>query len=300
MIRTAYDHIKSNNIKTAILVLLFPIILIGLIFSLVLIVSDINTALQTAVNVFIPTFIVSIIWMFLSYSFGDSMILNMANAIKCDSKNKEYKTIFNILENLSISCGLPTPNLYIIESNALNAFATGRSPKDASVVLTTGIIKKLDKLELEGVIAHELGHINNRDIRLDMLIVTGIGITVFIADFLLRANLYKRNNNNKDNSGAIILMVWLAFTIFNFIITPLLRMAISRKREFTADAFSAKLTKNPKALSSALKKISENPAIETLDKSLSAMCIAEPKELVSDLLATHPPIKERIKRLNRM
>ena len=299
MVITAYDHIKSNNIKTAILVLLFPVILIALIFLLVILVSDLNTALKVSLNVFIPTFLVSIIWMFISYSFGDSMILNMANAIKCDEKNKEYKSIFNILENLSIASGLPTPKLYIVKSDGLNAFATGRSPIDASVVLTTGIIKKLDKLELEGVIAHELGHINNRDIRLDMLIVTGIGITVFIADFLLRANFYKPNDN-KDNSKAIILMVWLAFTIFNFIITPLLRMAISRKREFSADAFSAKLTKNPKALASALKKISENSTVENLDKSLSAMCIAEPKELVSELLATHPPIEERIKRLNRM
>ena len=128
----------------------------------------------------------------------------------------------------------------------MNAFATGRGPRDASVALTRGIIKRLDRLELEGVIAHEMAHIGNRDIRLDMLLITGVGVTVFAADILLRviASGGARNDDNKS-SGAVLMMVWLAFMVFNFLITPLLRMAISRNREYAADATGAQITRNP-------------------------------------------------------
>ena len=162
----------------------------------------------------------------------------------------------------------------------MNAFATCRSPKDASVALTKGIIKKLDRLELEGVIAHEMAHIGNRDIRLDMLLITGVGVTVFAADMILRTAVYggsfNNNEDNKNNSGVILLMVWLAFMVFNLLITPLLRMAISRNREYAADATGAKITRNPKALASALRKITTDSRVEYLDKvkSMAAVCIA--------------------------
>lgn len=205
-----------------------------------------------------------------------------------------------------MAAGLPVPKVYIIDDESMNAFATGRTPKDASVALTKGIIKRLDKLELEGVIAHEMAHIGNRDIRLDMILITGVGVTVFAADVLLRAVIYgNHSNNEKNNSAAILLMVWLAFTVFNLIISPLLRMAISRKREFAADATGAYITRNPHALASALRKITKDSRIEALDKvkSMSAVCIAEPgnpKEFIGDLFATHPKPEERIKRLESM
>lgn len=306
-VKTVYDHIKSNNIKTAILVALFPLLFIAIIFLFVWMVSPLQQALETTAMVGIPTAIACLIWLLISWAFGDSMMLSYAGAREIKQDEKEYREIFRSVENVALAAGLPTPRVYIVEDDSLNAFATGRSPKDASVALTRGIIKKLDKLELEGVIAHEMAHIGNRDIRLDMLLVTGVGVTVFAADVILRAAMHSgnRSSNDKNNGGAILLMVWLAFMVFNFIITPLLRMAISRRREFAADATGAQITRNPKALASALRKISVDSRVECLDKvkSMSAVCIANPsgpKEFVGELFATHPPVKERIKRLETM
>ena len=153
---------------------------------------------------------------------------------------------------------MPQPRVYIIDDDSLNAFATGRTPHDASVALTRGIIKKLDRLELEGVIAHECAHIGNRDIRLDMLIITGIGVTVFIADLIYRVAIYGggRRDNDDNKSGAVLLMVWLAFMVFNWVVTPILRLAVSRNREYAADATGAHITRNPMGLANALRKIS--------------------------------------------
>ncbi len=308
-IQTVYDHIRSNNMKTWGLIILFPMIFICLIFLLVWAVSPISQAINTTVSVAIPTFIMCAIWMLISWAFGDSMILNMAGAHEIKPDNKEHREIFRTVENVALAAGLPTPRVYIIDDNSLNAFATGRSPKDASVALTRGIIKKLDRQELAGVIAHEMAHIGNRDIRLDMLLITGVGVTVFIADILLRSAMYGNHstsdNDNRGNSTAILMMVWLAFAVFNTIITPLLRMAISRNREYAADSTGAFITRNPNALANALRKISTDSRIESMDnaKSMAAICIAypgRPREFISELMATHPPVDKRIKRLESM
>ena len=305
-VKTVYDHIKSNNIKTALLVICFPLIFIALIFLFTWIVVPAKQALETTLQVAIPTMIACFVWLGISWMFGDSMMLSSAKAEEISDNNPEYKHIFQSVENVALAAGLPFPKVYIIDDESMNAFATGRTPKDASVALTKGIIKRLDKLELEGVIAHEMAHIGNRDIRLDMILITGVGVTVFAADVLLRAVIYgNHSNNEKNNSAAILLMVWLAFTVFNLIISPLLRMAISRKREFAADATGAYITRNPHALASALRKITKDSRIEALDKvkSMSAVCIAEPgnpKEFIGDLFATHPKPEERIKRLESM
>lgn len=305
-VKTVYDHIKSNNIKTALLVICFPLIFIALIFLFTWIVVPAKQALETTLQVAIPTMIACFVWLGISWMFGDSMMLSSAKAKEISEHDKEYKHIFQSVENVALAAGLPVPKVYIIDDESMNAFATGRTPKDASVALTKGIIKRLDKLELEGVIAHEMAHIGNRDIRLDMILITGVGVTVFAADVLLRAVIYgNHSNNEKNNSAAILLMVWLAFTVFNLIISPLLRMAISRKREFAADATGAYITRNPHALASALRKITKDSRIEALDKvkSMSAVCIAEPgnpKEFIGDLFATHPKPEERIKRLESM
>ena len=308
-IQTVYDHIRSNNMKTWGLIILFPMIFICLIFLLVWAVSPISQAINTTVSVAIPTFIMCAIWMLISWAFGDSMILNMAGAHEIKPDNKEHREIFRTVENVALAAGLPTPRVYIIDDNSLNAFATGRSPKDASVALTRGIIKKLDRQELAGVIAHEMAHIGNRDIRLDMLLITGVGVTVFIADILLRSAMYGNHstsdNDNRGNSTAILMMVWLAFAVFNTIITPLLRMAISRNREYAADSTGAFITRNPNALANALRKINTDSRIESMDnaKSMAAICIAypgRPREFISELMATHPPVDKRIKRLESM
>ncbi|MGI5846093.1 MAG: M48 family metallopeptidase [Alphaproteobacteria bacterium] len=309
--KTVYDHIKENNWKTAALVIAFPIIFIALIFLFVWIVAPLEQAIETTAMVAIPTFIACIVWMLISWAFGDSMMLSTARAHEINADKKEYRQIFRSVENVALAAGLPTPRVYIIEDNGLNAFATGRNPNDASIALTRGIINKLDRLELEGVIAHEMAHIGNRDIRLDMLMITGVGVTVFAADIILRMALNSgrigdnSDDRNKGSITAILFMVWLAFMVFNFFITPLLRMAVSRKREFAADATGAFITRNPKALASALRKISTDSRIEALNnrKSMAVACIANPikdKEFFSEAFATHPKITDRIARLESM
>ncbi|MCL2748472.1 MAG: M48 family metallopeptidase [Alphaproteobacteria bacterium] len=304
--KTVYDHIRENNWKTAALVVAFPLIFILLVFLFVWIVAPFEQALEVTAMVAIPTTIACLVWMLISWAFGDSMMLSSAGAKEIHSDEKEYRQIFRSVENVALAAGLPTPRVYIIEDDSLNAFATGRTPKDASVALTRGIINKLDRLELEGVIAHEMAHIGNRDIRLDMLVITGVGVTVFAADIIFRMALSGGNSrDSKNNTAAILFMVWAAFMVFNFLITPLLRMAISRKREFAADATGAFITRNPAALASALRKISQDCRVEILDKrkSMAAMCIANPlstKEFFSEAFATHPKTDERIRRLENM
>lgn len=307
-VKTVYDHIRSNNIKTALLVILFPLIFIGLIFLFTWIVVPAQQALQTTISVAIPTFIACFVWLLISWAFGDSMMLNSAHAHEIHDDNPQTREIFRSVENVALAAGLPRPRVYIIDDDSMNAFATGRSPRDASVALTRGIIKKLSRPELEGVIAHEMAHIGNRDIRLDMLLITGVGVTVFAADVIMRAVFYGNIGNNEDNKNggaAVLMMVWLAFMVFNFIITPILRMAVSRNREYAADATGAQITRNPRALANALRKITTDSRVECLDKakSMSAICIANPggpREFASSLMSTHPPASERIKRLESM
>ncbi len=305
-VKTVYDHIRSNNIKTMVLVALFPIIFIALVFLFTWIVGPAAQAARTAAAVAIPPAAACLIWMGISWAFGDSMMLGAAGAHEISDTDPANRQIFRSVENVALAAGLPTPRVYIIDDDSMNAFATGRSPRDASVALTRGIIKRLDRLELEGVIAHEMAHIGNRDIRLDMLLVTGVGVTVFAADIILRLALSggSRDEENKS-SAAVLFMVWLAFMVFNFVITPFLRMAVSRNREYAADATGAQITRNPRALASALRKITTDSRVECLDKvkSMSAMCIANPgapREFIGDLLATHPPVAQRIARLESM
>lgn len=305
--KTVYDHIRSNNIKTVFLVICFPLIFIALIFLFTWIVAPIDTALQTTVSVAIPTFIACAVWLVISWAFGDSMMLHSAHAHEIFDDDKQNREIFRAVENVAIAAGLPRPRVYIIDDDSMNAFATGRSPRDASVALTRGIIKKLDNLELQGVIAHEMAHIGNRDIRLDMMLITGVGVTVFTADMILRLAIVGNNgdNDNRGNGAAVLLMVWLAFMVFNWIITPILRMAVSRNREYAADATGAQITRNPMALANALRKITTDARVECLDKvkSMSAVCIAYPggpREFASSLMATHPPVEKRIERLESM
>ncbi len=308
MTKTVYDHIRSNNIKTAILVAAFPLIFIALVFLFVWCVAPIETAVRTTAKVAIPTFIACAVWMIISWAFGDSMMLNAARATEIHDNDKQNREIFRAVENVAIAAGLPRPRVYIIDDASMNAFATGRSPRDASVALTRGIVTRLSRPELEGVIAHEMAHIGNRDIRLDMLLITGVGVTVFAADMIGRTIMYggaRDDNDNKNGGAAVLFMVWLAFMVFNWIITPLLRMAVSRNREYAADATGALITRNPRALASALRKITTDARVECLDKtaSMAAVCIADPRglrEFASSLLATHPPVESRIKRLESM
>lgn len=306
-VKTVYDHIRSNNIKTILLVICFPLIFIALIFLFTWIVAPADTAFNTAISVAIPTFVACAVWLLISWAFGDSMMLNSAHAHEIFDDDKKNREIFRAVENVAMAAGLPCPRVYIIDDDSMNAFATGRTPRDASVALTRGLIKKLNNIELQGVIAHEMAHIGNRDIQLDMMLITGVGVTVFAADMILRVALASghSDSDNKNSGVAVLLLVWLAFFVFNWIITPVLRMAISRNREYAADATGAQITHNPMALANALRKITTDARVECLDKvkSMSAVCIAYPggpREFVSSLMATHPPVEKRIARLESM
>ncbi len=332
---TIYDHIASNNRKTFLLLLLFPLVLcfiviIAMVIAFYIIadtqfvydylypyahiIQNLNieitekniyfwTAIAYVLNMLPWVFGGGLLWMFISWNFGDKMILWGAEARPLELKDNPQ--IYRLVENVAIAAGLPRPNLYIINDNSLNAFATGRNPKHASVTLTTGIINKLEPLELEGVIAHEIAHIGNRDIRLNMLIITGLSVFGFFAD-ALRIRM-RHLNNNKDSSKLFIiyLAIFIALVLFNSLIAPLIQLAISRRREYAADATGALITRNPKALASALQKISEDARVEILDKqkNISTACIADPRDIksaFSSAFSTHPPIEDRIKRLLQM
>ncbi|MDR1071338.1 MAG: M48 family metallopeptidase [Rickettsiales bacterium] len=310
--KTVYDHIKSNNLKTLLLVALFPAGLIALVFLFVLAAlafsaepgqSVMGGALAVAASVAIPVTAAALIWMLISWAWGDSMMLSIAGAREVREDDKEYRPLLQSVQNVALAAGLPAPKVYIIDDGGMNAFATGRSPKDASVAFTSGIVRALDRAELEGVAAHEMAHIGNRDIRLDMLIITGLGVTVFTADILLRTAFSGSRSNSKDRGKtlAVLLAVWCAFTVFNLIISPLLRMAISRGREYLADATGAFITRNPRALASALTRISGNSGISVKGgNAMAEAFIADPRKNFAGLFATHPPIAERVKRLDGM
>jgi len=309
--KTVYDHIKSNNRKTLALILAFPAIFIALVFLFVWAALALTAApgqdimaeaLAVSASVAIPVGGIALVWMLISWAFGDSMMLSMAGAVQVHEDEKEYRELFRAVQNVSLAAGLPMPRVYIINDNGMNAFATGRGPADASVAFTRGILTALDRDELSGVIAHEMAHIGNRDIRMDMLIITGLGVTVFAADILFRMAMFGGNDSERDKGQmrAILFAVWGAFMVFNFVISPILRMAISRRREYLADATGAFITRNPRALASALSKISGRSAVGGARKSMAEAFIANPLKGLGGLFATHPPIEERVKRLSNM
>lgn len=339
---TVYDHIAENNRKTWFLVLLFPtslsLLMIGFCIAAMYAIGDPIFAIEGIKTVahytgYYPTlsdqsvyfwgglsyallalpvvFGIALLWMGISYLLGDKMMLAFAGAKPITQKDNPK--IYRMVENVSIAAGLPMPKVYIVDDESLNAFATGRDPKHASVALTKGIIAKLEPLELEAVIAHEMAHVGNRDIRLNMLIITGLSIFAFAADFLRIAlrgtsSATVRSSNNKKGGQAQVLLLFIiaALLVFNFLVAPIIRFAVSRTREYAADATGALITRNPEALASALEKISQDSRVEILDKTptMATACIANPKhsekmEFTSPY-STHPPIKSRIDRLRKM
>ncbi len=253
--------------------------------------------------------IMSVLMNISAYWFSDKLVLSMANAQPVASRN-EYPELWNIVENLSITAGLPMPKLYVIDDPAPNAFATGRDKDHAVIAVTTGILPLLTKSELEGVIAHELSHIGNRDMLISTMVVVFAGLISIVADIALRFSFYGRGNDEKKNP------LFLVLGIFAVILAPLaatiIKLAVSRQREFLADASGALLTRYPEGLASALQKIAsfhqpmrvQRPAIAHLFISDPSGAndeseIREHEEVswIQKLFMTHPPISERIERL---
>lgn len=240
---------------------------------------------------------------FASYLFADKVVLTMAGARQVGMQDNPE--LFRLVENLSITAGLPMPKVYIMHDPAPNAFATGRNPKTASVAVTTGLLERLEKSELEGVLAHELSHIGNRDIMLSTIIVILIGSLSLISEFFLRTAF--RGGNRKSKAQGPIIILALVLAIFAPIIGSMIHLAISRKREFLADASGALLTRYPDGLAGALEKISGYPySVAEAEHATAHLYFASPfkgkqeTSFLTKLFMTHPTIEERVRALRGM
>ncbi|MFH1377046.1 MAG: zinc metalloprotease HtpX [Candidatus Woesearchaeota archaeon] len=251
-------------------------------------------------------FFIAVIYTAITFSSGDKMILSSTGAREL--KRSEYPFLWHTIDGLAIAAGIPKPKAYVIDSPALNAFATGKSPKSASITVTTGLLEKMNRQELEGVIAHEMSHIKNYDIRFMMFTVALVGVVVLLSHIFLRSLWFGGHSGRKDSGGAniVFIIIGLVLVILSPILVQLIRLAISRKREYLADASGAMLTRYPEGLASALEKIKEDPKskIEKASKGNAALFISNPlkKEKKSDSSwwSTHPPLTNRIQRLRNM
>lgn len=240
------------------------------------------------------------------YYWGDKLILAISGA-RPASRKKDF-LFYTVTENLCLSARLPMPKLFVIDDSAPNAFATGRDPQHAVICVTTGLFSKLDRSELEGVIGHELAHVRNYDIRLMSIVTVLVGLVSLLADWFMRGSFGRRRNSNKNDSfPVIIFIVAIALGFLSPIIAKLIQLAISRRREFLADASSAMMTRFPEGLAKALEKISrDSEALEAANKATAHLYIVNPLKnqknisRLAYLFNTHPPIEERIKALKEM
>ena len=246
----------------------------------------------------------SIVMNLVSYWWSDKIVLKMSGAQELKpEQGPEAREVYRLVENLAITAGLPTPKVYLINDNALNAFATGRNSEHAVVAMTTGIVQRLEKRELEGVIAHEMSHIGNRDILLSTVVTVLVGFISILADMFRHSMWLGGRDSDDARANLIFMIIGLILSILAPISAVLIQLAISRKREFLADSSGALLTRYPEGLASALEKISSDPQpLKKVSRATAHMFIANPfkGKHISKLFMTHPDIKERIKRLRSM
>lgn len=300
-----YKQIDSNKRRTFLFILLFLVFIIGLgwVFSYVF----------NAYIIFPLAIILAVFQALISYYYSDRITLAISGAKEI--KREDNLELHRIVENLAITAGIPKPRIYLIEDSAPNAFATGRDPKHASITVTSGLLEKLDKSELEGVIAHELSHVGNYDIRLMTLVVVLVGVVALVSDWFLRWTWWGGGRRrSSDEGGGQLQLIMFVIAIVLAILAPLaatlIQLAISRKREFLADSSGVLLTRYPEGLASALEKISKDrEPLEVANKATAHLYIVNPlkehagKTAVgwfSKLFMTHPPIEERIKALQSM
>jgi len=289
---TLYTHKDENIAKTWVLMAVF--------FSVVIAIGwAVSYYFNSSAILYFAVFF-AIAMNITSYWFSDKIVVSMAGAR--EALDAEYPELHNIVENLAITAGLPKPKLFIIDDPAPNAFATGRDANHAVVAVTTGILPLLNRTELEGVIAHELSHIGNRDMLVSTVAVVLVGFVTLISDFFLHSSLGRGSNN--DNKNPILMIVAVAFIVLAPIVATLMQLAISRKREFLADASGALLTRYPEGLASALQKISGYAApLKRANNATAHLYISNPfgakaaMSGLSKLFMTHPPVEERVKAL---
>ncbi|MCH8065724.1 MAG: M48 family metallopeptidase [Chloroflexi bacterium] len=297
-----YDRIDGNRRNTFVLLTLFVLLLAGLS---ILIGLALGLPYPLAPLFIVPFLIFAVI----SYYSGSNIALGISGA-KEVSKEGERELVRTV-ENLCIGAGLPMPKVYVIEDGSPNAFATGRDPDHAAVVVTRGLLQKLEKIELEGVLAHELSHIGNYDIRVMTIVVVLVGLTALMADFMLRLTFFGagRRSGNRGKSGGGAVAIIYAVALLGAILTPIaaqaIRFAVSRQREYLADASAALLTRSPEGLARALEKIAADPdPLEVANKATAHLYINNPlrehKSFLNNLFSTHPPIEERVRLLRAM
>jgi len=294
---TLYTQKDKNIRKTWFLIFIFLIFIIGLgwVFSY---------QFQSPVILVIAVVFSSSI-SFISYWYSDKIVLKMSQAKEI--KKQDNPELYRLVENLCITAGLPLPRIYIIEEISPNAFATGRDPKHAVVAVTRGLLEKLDRSELEGVLAHELSHIGNRDILLQTVVVVLVGIVALLSDWFVRWSVFGRNRRSNNQGGSqfagIMVLIGFVLAILSPLIATLIHLAISRKREFLADADSALLTRYPEGLARALEKISQDQTpLKVANKATAHLYISNPfkGKKIRKIFNTHPPIEERISILRGM
>jgi len=299
--RNVYEEVDRNKTKSVLVVVFFAVFVIAVTYLLgVTFGYDRYSMVGLAL-------VVSGFTSFFGYWYSDKVILSISGARVADSS--EDRLFRSVAENLSIGEGIPVPKLYVIEDSAPNAFATGRDINNAVICVTTGLLEKLDRTELEGVVAHEMSHIKNYDTRLMSVVAVLVGMITLLADWLLRARFRSRSRDEQGgNLGAMLMILGIFLALLSPIIAQLIQLAISRRREFLADAESAKLTRQPSGLIRALKKISQDKEpLEAANKATAHLYIENPfknkqKDLGSfaKLFNTHPPVEERIKALEEM
>jgi heat shock protein HtpX len=296
---TLYHVTEKNVRKTWFLMTFFLVFIIGLgwLFSYIL---------ESPV-ILIGAAIFSILMSFTSYWYSDKIVLSITGAKLI--KKSDNPTLYRIVENLCITTGLPFPKIYIMKESQPNAFATGRNAKHAVVAVTQGLLDKLEKTELEGVIAHELSHIKNKDMLLQTMVVVLVGIIAMASHIFLRISFYGggRKRDSKGNAGAIIFVLGIVAAVLAPIAANLIKLAVSRKREFLADASGALITRYPEGLARALEKIAKDPSpMKKANNATAHLYISNPfrgkqaKSWFTKLYSTHPPTEERIKALRGM
>jgi heat shock protein HtpX len=292
-----YEQITSNKVKSGFLIAFFVVlvVVVGVVFSYMFDLGFIGP---------IAAFIIVFAMTMTSYWYSDRIVLSMSRARPVDKQREPY--LVNVIEGLSIAAGLPVPAAYVIDDPAPNAFATGRNPEHAAIAVTTGLMEKLNRLELEGVVAHELAHIKNYDTLVQTLAAVMAGTIVLVSDWMLRA-FFWGGGRKRGGGGWIVMLVGIALMILAPFFAMIIQMAISRSREFLADANGALLTRYPQGLADALKKISsDSNQLRAANKATESLYIYNPLKDIRDgkglnaLFNTHPPTSERVERLESM